>query len=67
MHPLCDQGVSIFGPGQAVAAQRASLWDCHRGRLSGREVEEMCRTIRRVRRETETSLCASLWPFEEEE
>ncbi len=43
-----------------MAGPRASLWDCHRGRLSGREVEEMCRTIRRVRRETEIP---SAFPF----
>ena len=65
VYPLCDQEEILAQAKrwQAQGVPRFGIVTAGR-RLSGREVEEMCRTIRRVRRETEISLCAFLWPFE---
>ena len=56
VYPLCDQEEILAQAKrwQAQGVPRFGIVTAGR-RLSGREVEEMCRTIRRVRRETEIS------------
>ena len=68
MYPLCDQEEILAQAKrwQAQGAPRFGIVTAGR-RLSGQEVEEMCRTIRRVRRETEISLCVSFGLLREEE
>ena len=68
VYPLCDQEEILAQAKrwQAQGVPRFGIVTAGR-RLSGREVEEMCRTIRRVRRETEISLCVSFGLLREEE
>ena len=68
VYPLCDQEETLAQAKrwQAQGVPRFGIVTAGR-RLSGREVEEMCRTIRRVRRETEISLCVSFGLLREEE
>ena len=64
VYPLCDQEEILAQAKrwQAQGVPRFGIVTAGR-RLSGREVEEMCRTIRRVRRDGDFPL-RFLWPFE---
>lgn len=61
VYPLCDQEEILAQAKRWQAKGYLALGlSLRAGACPAGEVEEMCRTIRRVRRETEISLCVSL-------